>query len=111
MKKLFLAAALLLSDISMGVNVGEVVQLNAPAIAANAATNVAAAATAYGEDLVIFVVRDGKISRYTAADGTITVIGSTALEMAQPRKVFENGSIYIVMPTGEQYTVSGVRGE
>ncbi len=100
-----------LSDISKGVNVGEVVQVNAPALATNATTNVAAAGVAYGEGVAIFVVRDGKISRYTIADGTSTAVDNTALEITQPRKVMENGSLYIVMPTGEKYTVSGVRIE
>ncbi len=98
-----------LSDISMGVNVGEVVQLNAPALTANTTTNVAAAGTSCRGDLAIFVVRDGKISRYTTKAGTITAVENTELEMAQPRKVFENGTIYIVMPTGEKYTMSGMR--
>ncbi len=100
-----------LSDISKGVHVGEVVRLNAPAIAASTTDNVAAAGTAYGGDLAIFVVREGKISRYTVAKGAITAIENATLEMAQPRKVFENGNLYIVMPTGEKYTMSGVRVE
>ncbi len=100
-----------LSDISKGVNVGEVVVLDAPALTANATTNVAAAGVSCRGDLVVFVVRDGKISRYTTKGGVITAVDNTALEMAQPRKVFENGNLYIVMPTGEKYTISGVRIE
>ncbi len=105
------ATGVVLSDISKGMYVGEVVRLDAPALTASTTDNVAAAGTAYGEDLAIFVVREGKISRYTVSKGEITAIENATLEMAQPRKVLENGTLYIVMPTGEKYTMSGMRVE
>ncbi len=99
-----------LSDISNGVNVGAVVSLEMPTLPSSTTTNVAAAGTTFnGDELAIFVVRDGSISRYSIASSETSALETVGSVNNRPRKVLENGTLYIVMPTGEKYHINGIR--
>ncbi len=63
------ATGVKLADVTSGVAAGSAVTVNATALASNSTTNVAAAGTSFnlGKDIALFVVRDGKISRYSSS--------------------------------------------
>ncbi len=60
------ATGVQLADVTRGVTGASAVTIKASALASNSTTNVAAVGTAFnGTDLALFVIRDGKISRYS----------------------------------------------
>ncbi len=63
------ATGVQLADVTSGVASGSAVTVNATALTSNSTTNVAAAGTSFnsGNDIALFVVREGKISRYSSS--------------------------------------------
>ncbi len=73
-------------------------------------------ATTYGYALDSYTEQstliDRKIGEFTTTSSTTTALDNTAInESVTVQKVLENGTIYILKPNGEKYTVDGIRVE
>ncbi len=106
------ATGVVLADVTNGIATGKAIELDLRLLASNTTANVAAAGTAFnaGKDVALFVLRDGKISRYSSIknEDTPTAIEDCGMRGAEceVRKVVENGQIVIIRD-GIRYNILG----